>query len=589
MVGSGLRLFILSVQVYKRRWLVLGLFSLLNFTNSVIWITWSSISESARLVFGWSDGTIALLLNWGNVPYVLFSVPICWYLTKHGAYTSNLLIHLLFGACYTIYENLVSRAAEDHGTGYHAHGSGVGDEVYYLRSGESHTMMVSEWSRLIHCGQLLNGMAGVVFNSLPSQVSAVWFPTQERTTATSAMITFSTLGVAGGYFLGPRLVHFDQPDPPCNSTELIHCGQLLNGMAGVVFNSLPSQVSAVWFPTQERTTATSAMITFSTLGVAGGYFLGPRLVHFDQPDPPCNSTDQNPPAKFFTALLLFVVVFLGFREQPPRPPTASATLERLEMADSFRALKGNLNFWIVALGFAVTNGISSNWLGILGPALEDLHVTQEEAGRLGTYSTLVGCLSSLLISRLVDMVGGYIKLCLLALWVVCGANFVVYTCMYLHIIPHPKALLYVSVTITGILAYTGIPLYMELSAEITYPVSEGFVGVVLQTMVNIVGTMFLGIFLIPHIGVGWMNWCLIGSAVVGIVLVILQKEDYQRSNFDMMAADYQVVAADQQQHMEEEEGGGMSVAATGGGGGARRAATGLALGSLDVQVQQLEL
>lgn len=56
-----------AVKVYKRRWYVLGVFSLLNTIQGTMWNTWGPISDSAILVFGWSDAEIGLFATLGNL------------------------------------------------------------------------------------------------------------------------------------------------------------------------------------------------------------------------------------------------------------------------------------------------------------------------------------------------------------------------------------------------------------------------------------------------------------------------------------------------------------------------------------------
>ena len=56
--------------VYSRRWWILTIFSLNCFIQAVIWNTWGPIAQSAKEVFLWDDGQIAMLPNWGNIGFI---------------------------------------------------------------------------------------------------------------------------------------------------------------------------------------------------------------------------------------------------------------------------------------------------------------------------------------------------------------------------------------------------------------------------------------------------------------------------------------------------------------------------------------
>lgn len=74
-LGSGI--------VYRRRWLVLTLFSMLSFLQGMVWNTWGPIQISAKHAFGFSSTDIAVLVIWGPVgffPWLLF----VWLMDKKG-------------------------------------------------------------------------------------------------------------------------------------------------------------------------------------------------------------------------------------------------------------------------------------------------------------------------------------------------------------------------------------------------------------------------------------------------------------------------------------------------------------------------
>ncbi len=64
-----------EIHVYKRRWYILGIYSLYCAFQGYIWNNFSPITYALQLAYDWSDGTIALLANWGPIAYAIFTLP----------------------------------------------------------------------------------------------------------------------------------------------------------------------------------------------------------------------------------------------------------------------------------------------------------------------------------------------------------------------------------------------------------------------------------------------------------------------------------------------------------------------------------
>ena len=73
-----------SCGVYHRRWYILAVFSLIAGVQAAAWNTWGPITGSAEDVFGWTDGTIALLENWGPIAYIVSFLIFSWLLDVKG-------------------------------------------------------------------------------------------------------------------------------------------------------------------------------------------------------------------------------------------------------------------------------------------------------------------------------------------------------------------------------------------------------------------------------------------------------------------------------------------------------------------------
>ena len=75
-----------SCTVYHRRWYILVVFSLIAGVQAAVWNTWGPITGSAEDVFGWSDGTIALLENWGPIAYIISFLVFSWLMDIKGSW-----------------------------------------------------------------------------------------------------------------------------------------------------------------------------------------------------------------------------------------------------------------------------------------------------------------------------------------------------------------------------------------------------------------------------------------------------------------------------------------------------------------------
>ena len=60
-----------------------------------------------------------------------------------------------------------------------------------------------------------------------------------------------------------------------------HIGSVWNGFAGAVVMAAPPAISAVWFPPEQRTTATAINQVFNNLGNGLSYFIGNLKIYFN--------------------------------------------------------------------------------------------------------------------------------------------------------------------------------------------------------------------------------------------------------------------------------------------------------------------
>lgn len=132
---------------------------------------------------------------------------------------------------------------------------------------------------------------------------------------------------------------------------VMHIGHILIGLVGIPIMVMPSMVSAVWFPVNQRSFATA----FTTNGQGFGAGVGFVLIAF--------LTEQYGirtmlyiQAEF--ALFVAILATIYFPPNPPTPPSPTAKEERSSFLQSMKMLLTNRNFILLALsGGAITGAV----------------------------------------------------------------------------------------------------------------------------------------------------------------------------------------------------------------------------------------
>ncbi|XP_070174138.1 solute carrier family 49 member 4 homolog [Littorina saxatilis] len=347
-------------------------------------------------------------------------------------------------------------------------------------------------------------------------------------------MVFSAFSLAVGFSL--RCVSTD----PNTATWCINIGQILIGVGGSVPFSGVSLIAATWFCPNERATATAIASIFSYVGVSASFIVGPLLV----PALP-NTTETgswnislNSESNFTNlteaglAGFLLLLILVYFPAKPPRPPSRTASLPRTEFGKGVRALLKNRRFWIIAVAYSVPVGTYGAFGGIMDIDLNPTGISQTTAGWLGFYSTIGGCVASLMASRVADLFMRRLKLLLLLLFVGAAGALVWFCLLVLQYIHFDLVSVYASSILTGVFVNGGIPLFYEAACEVTYPVAEGVTTGVLTALNNIVGVVFFALLFVPGIGVAWMNWMLLGTVLAALPLLLMLREHYARIDID---------------------------------------------------------
>ncbi|XP_064597874.1 solute carrier family 49 member 4-like [Liolophura sinensis] len=403
----------LEVKVYKRRFYILFMFSMSALAQAAVWNTWGPVSQSAKQVFGWTDGDIALLANWGPISFIISLYPFSWIMDVKG-----------------------------------------------LR-----------WA-LISCSFV----------------------------------------VAAGAAL--RCITFQQP----YATWLIHGGQFLNGLGGPVAMAACTVVSSTWFPPNQRTISTSIGNLLNAVGVAVSFIIGIW------------------PRGYLSAgfcVAVFLGILLYFPAKPPLPPSTTASVKRVDFKTGTLALLCHTQFWVISSIYGVCLGTINCWMSVLDVVLNPLGISQETAGWMGFYSIIGGTIAVFVVAIVADIFSKRMKVILVALYLMAGGNFLWLALISGQYIPSNSVHVWISVIAGNTLITAGVPLIYELACEITFPISESVTTSALAMYNNVAGLIFLLVMMIPNINVSWTNWCVLGTVLFCVPLLLLLKDKYKRLDMDL--------------------------------------------------------
>ena len=68
----------------------------LTVLQACVWNTWGPITESAKAVFGWQDSDIGMFANYGNISFMIFVLPLCYFVDVKGKQKNMFFKHQFF-------------------------------------------------------------------------------------------------------------------------------------------------------------------------------------------------------------------------------------------------------------------------------------------------------------------------------------------------------------------------------------------------------------------------------------------------------------------------------------------------------------
>lgn len=205
-----------------------------------------------------------------------------------------------------------------------------------------------------------------------------------------------------------------QAIPSSNSTMrtfLINFGQFIAMLSCPIGLGAPPFLSAVWFPLNERTTATAIATLVPYLGLSITYVSGPALVPTISLSNATNVTLYDVDRmrdnitiymviQLIISAVLLVCVLIYFPSKPPLPPSPSSEITRSEAyREEIKKLLQDKSYLHLSFFFAISYGVYIGWIAVLALAVEPFGIGEHLAGWLGCASIIAGCCSGISIAR----------------------------------------------------------------------------------------------------------------------------------------------------------------------------------------------
>ena len=171
-------------------------FSLFN--QCLFWLTFSPISQSTQTYYRINENTVNLLLNWGPIIFIP-CLPLAYILLnkRHGLRRTVILLAITdFIAIFLrIFPTMIISPSNPYFT-----------SISLL---------------FIHIGQVLNAACGPLVMAPVSQLSCLWFKSDERTRATTVAIMAPAFGSTIGFLISPWIVNAPEHVPNLLNVHLI--------------------------------------------------------------------------------------------------------------------------------------------------------------------------------------------------------------------------------------------------------------------------------------------------------------------------------------------------------------------------------
>ncbi|KAJ8290457.1 hypothetical protein GJAV_G00013100 [Gymnothorax javanicus] len=497
-----------ETKLYKRRWVMLFLFSSYSMSNAFMWLQYGIISNIFMHFYNIDTFAIDWLSMIYMLTYIPFILPVMWFLDNRGI-----------------------RDVVVVGSAFNCIGA-------WIKTGTASPDLFA----VTFFGQFICSVATVFILGIPSRLASLWFGQQEVSTACSIGVLGNQLGIAIGFLVPPILV------PNIEDKEQLshHISIMFYMTAGVatlifilvviVFQERPkipptqAQVVARSIPPEEYSYTASILrllrnIPFILLIISYGTSSF-RLCFLYLTDlTPLQILEKQDTVRCPAQLR-------EMRASAPEVYGKGQAIRRMSQTE--RALL----FWEPVLHTSGDKGLNVGCFYAVSTLLNRMIIDQypgEEvnAGRIGLTIVIAGMVGSIICGIWLDKTKTY-KQTTLAIYLLSFVGMVVYT--FTLSLGH-LWLVFITAGALGFFMTGYLPLGFEFAVELTYPESEGTSSGLLNCSAQIFGILFtIGQGkIIDQFGTLAGNIFLCVFLLIGAVMTGFIKSDLRRQKANRMA------------------------------------------------------
>lgn len=333
-------------------------------------------------------------------------------------------------------------------------------------------------------------------------------------------------GAATCNFLGTAL-HYAGHDK--DRFYFVLLGQAFVAVAYSSILQMPGKLSALWFPENERATATSVGVVMNLFGVAIGFMQPSLMVEASSH----NNVIERDLRNFYLAQLAMsatiLLVTFAYQEKPPTPPTCVPDRDPIPFFDSLKMLWQNKYFIFLSQSYGIYFGCFVAIFVLVNPMVTDIYPYgyEMQIGWMGFWNNMVAIVSFIFIGLLLDRYHKYqltaiilnlTSLIVWLVWVVVLTNTKSFTAIYI---------IYVLI---GLFFVPYFAVGIEQAAEMTYPVSEETSSSVILVLGNVYAFIFIvALGVLAETGyVNLVGYLMAGMYFISTILSMVAKTDLNR-------------------------------------------------------------
>lgn len=268
------------------------------------------------------------------------------------------------------------------------------------------------------------------------------------------------------------------------SLVALHMGQIFSAFVSPIAIGAPSHLAALWFPPEERTRATGSGVLCNNVGNALGYFVIPSLAAAG--------------IGYSSVILLelcmaIAVALMCFLLVPPDPVIHRALTDdgqKVNALQESRVFLKTLPCLFLCFAYAWSSGGYVAWNSMFDDMLESTY-SDDFIGILSGVATLAYVVGGVISSALADgVLKGKLKQLIFGSSVI-GTVFCVIVTLSLPVPSGPapiqagKGWLVFVMIMSGMSNGAAAPLFYEVAAEMSFPISEGVSGSILSLFENV--------------------------------------------------------------------------------------------------------